>query len=117
MTENGLEQTLWVQQLRELLGAEFDAAHSASLERRPQLMVDKNNLQEKCNGWAKSLADPNLDAKVRDLIQNHFADAISRIDEIDAEISDCEMGARSSEQLMNLSLAANRLEKLSTTIA
>src|SRR4051794_27069108 len=116
MNQNELPHLEWFDKLHEELRSEFQAATESARELRPNLEVKRRELQEKCKGWTTSLADPNLDPKIRDLIQNHLTEAVSQLEEVDDLIAESDLAARSPNDHLDLAEALRRHEHLARTI-
>ena len=117
MTEQDLLTAEWITPLRHAVTQEFAVAIEALCERRPQLQEERHQLDERRKGWSTSLADPNLNPKLRELIQTEWAHAVERSEEIDAQLAEASAGDRSVDELFDLAAAARRLVRLEKVLA
>jgi uncharacterized protein (DUF433 family) len=116
MMESDLLNAKWLLPLREAFEVEFAAASEAVSRQRPQWEQDRRELEARRGGLLKSLGDPGLDPKVRDLIQTDLSRAVEQIEELDIMLKEADAATLPVDELFELPAAVDRLNRLVETL-
>lgn len=117
MDANKLLATKWFSLLRNELTAELSARRSGLEEQRPELEAEQQRLLKQRQGWALSLANPDLDPSVRAAIEADWTTALARLNEIAALLEEIESRLGGVDKLLDPVEAADKLRQLQDALA
>jgi transposase len=117
MTETQLESMEWFQELKQLVQEFYDGMRRDDHDQRPDLEVEKQQLQSQVDGWSLSLAKADLDHSVRDNLEGSMQTAIQQIADIEHAISQTTSDAELLETIVDSKSITTRLGRLDEILA
>lgn len=107
----------WLPDLLSRVEAGLERRTAGNQNQRPALELELQQIAEKVQGWNASLAKPKLPAAVRDAVENQWAAAAERQQEIEAQLSELDQAGVQVEQLVQPEQVVERLERLADVLA
>lgn len=112
MDASKLVKTSWFTGLCDQLRAELKIRTGDLKERRPALETEQQKLRQQSQGWAQTLAKPDLEPSLRAAVESHWEIALARLNEIAATLLELDGQVGSVDRLVNVADAAQRLQRL-----
>lgn len=107
----------WLPDLLSRVEAGLEHRITGNENQRPALELELQQIAENVQGWNASLAKPKLPAAVREAVENQWAAAAERQQEIEAQLSELDQTGVQVEQLVQPEQVVERLERLADVLA
>ena len=107
----------WLSELLQEVQTEVNRLTTQQLDNRPALAGEKEGLQANMNGWAMSLANPQLDGSLRTTVEAEWAGALARQRRIDALLAEQDSTVLATDQVVNPQQVLDRLHHLAEVLA
>ena len=112
-----LQSLPWLPDLLEQVRIRLSELRKSPNDLRPALKQEHQQHKENAIGWSTSLANPNLAASVRSNLEDQWAAALQRTQEIENIISELESQSLQDERLVDEEEVLTRLECLADVLA
>jgi hypothetical protein len=117
MDESDQPWPAWLEPLCEEIGRELDTLARSQDDHRPALEQEAAELQTSLNGWAMSLAKPDLAAGVRDDIEGQYAQAKARLQAVQSDLAGLHGLQAQRQRLVDPEQVLDRLRRLDEVLA
>lgn len=106
----------WLHELISELRAEFARRAEGQQDARPLLERELGDIESRIAGWSQSLSKTDLSTAVRSHVEEQFGGAITRKQEIEAELVNLDHQSHHLEQKLDVQLAIDHLLRLDETL-
>jgi hypothetical protein len=107
----------WFAPLCQEIAHELDALEKTRQDHRPALEQETMRLRACIQGWSVSLAKPDLNHALREDIETQYAQALTRLREMEALLAELEMHNTRRDQLVDPRKVLDRLRRLDEILA
>jgi len=101
----------------ELVSGELEKLGEGRHDQRPALQKEIEELDRKVKGWSESLAKPDLSPGVRTALEEDWASALDRRQEIESILLELEFQKKQAECLVSPKVILERLVRLADVLA
>jgi hypothetical protein len=116
-TVHDLQELSWFHSLVKQIEAELNALSSDRHDMRPTLEKEKDQLRERIQGWSLSLAKPDLNSTLREMLEKDLETALRRQQEIDQQLVEADALRRHAQAIVDPQQVADRLNRLADVLA
>jgi DNA invertase Pin-like site-specific DNA recombinase len=107
----------WLEELAEKVRGAYRVRQQSTVDPKIGMQAELNELSRSMQGWAQSLANPDLSAPLRSNLQQQWATAHTRHSELADRLRNLETSAERFEDALDLSSVLDRLRRLDDLLA
>jgi DNA-directed RNA polymerase specialized sigma24 family protein len=107
----------WLPDLVQQVEATLQSLSAAEHDQRPAWEQELREIQENAQGWSLTLAKKSLPVALRETIEEQWAAALERQQEIEALLAQAEQQGRRAERLVEPEQVTGRLDRLDHVLA